>query len=69
VLKAACERRGRDFAEITLGLFMAPLDEAEANTFIDEGYSEMIYAVPAEDRDTVLAHLDRIAAFAEKIRR
>jgi probable F420-dependent oxidoreductase len=68
-LKAACDRRGRDFSEITLGLFMAPLDEGEAHESIAEGYTEMIYAVAAEDRDSVLAQLDRIAEFATKIRK
>ena len=68
-LKAACDRRGRDFSEITLGLFMAPLDEVEAHESIAEGYTEMIYGVAAEDRDSVLAQLDRIAEFATKIRK
>lgn len=68
MLKAACERRGRDFSEITLGLFMAPMDEAEANARISEGYTEMIFSVPPKDRDSVLTQLDRIAALANKIR-
>jgi probable F420-dependent oxidoreductase len=68
MLKAACERRGRDFSTITLGLFMAPMDEAEINARIAEGYTELIFAVPAEDRDSVLGQLDRIADFADKIR-
>lgn len=68
-LKAACERRGRDFSEITLALSMAPLDEKEAHACIAEGYTEMIYNVPPEDRDSVLRQLDTIAAFANKIRR
>ncbi len=68
-LKSACERRGRDFSEITLGLFMAPMDEGEAHESIAEGYTEMIYGVAAEDRDSVLTQLDRIAEFADKIRK
>jgi len=67
-LKIACDRRGRDFSEITLGLFMAPVDESEAHACIAEGYTEMIYGVPAEDRDSVLVQLDRIADLANKIR-
>ena len=67
-LKAACERRGRDFSELTLGLFMAPLDESEAHGCIAEGYTELIYNVAPEDRDSVLRQLDRIAAFASKLR-
>jgi probable F420-dependent oxidoreductase len=68
MLKAACDRRGRDFSEITLGLFMAPMDEAELNERIAEGYTEMIFGVPATDRDSVLAQLDRVAELADKIR-
>ncbi len=68
MLKSACERRGRDFSEIGLGLFMAPMNEAEANARIAEGYTDMIFAVAAEDRDSVLTNLDRIADFATKIR-
>ncbi|MDP6184525.1 MAG: LLM class F420-dependent oxidoreductase [Gammaproteobacteria bacterium] len=69
MLKSACEKHGRDFSEITLGLFMAPTDEAEANARISEGYTDMIFAVAAEERDSVLVNLDRIADFATKIRR
>ena len=47
---------------------MAPLDEKEVNEGIAEGYSEMLFALPSEDRDTVLSKLDEIAALAEKIR-
>lgn len=68
LLRQACEKRGRDFSEITLGLFMAPNDEAELNERIGEGYREMIFGVPSAGRDVVLARLDEIAAIAEKIR-
>ncbi len=67
-LKAACERRGRDFSEISLGLFMAPLDETEAHECIAEGYSELIFNVAPEDQDSVLRQLDRVAALANKLR-
>ena len=68
-LKAACERRGRDFSDITLGLFMAPMGEGEAQTCVAEGYSEMIYNVAPGDRDAVLRQLDLIATLANKIRK
>ncbi|MFT4560494.1 MAG: putative F420-dependent oxidoreductase [Gammaproteobacteria bacterium] len=67
-LKEACEKRGRNFSEITLGLFMAPQDEAKANGWIAEGYSEMIFGVAATERDAVLSQLDAIAEFANVIR-
>jgi probable F420-dependent oxidoreductase len=68
MLREACEKRGRDFSDISLGQFMAPLDEKEITAAISEGYSEMIFAVPSEDRDTVLKKLDEIATFAETVR-
>ena len=67
-LKAACEKSRRDFSEITLGLFMAPREEAEIAQRIEQGYTEFIFGVAAEDRDAVLEQLDQIAAFAELIR-
>lgn len=69
LLKAACAKRERDFSEITLGLFMAPMDESAVNQRVAEGYSEMIFGVAAEDRDSVLTQLDKIARFANTIRR
>lgn len=68
-LKAACERRGRDLSEITLGLFMAPLDESESHACIAEGYDELIYNVAPENYDSVLRQLDRIAVLANKLRK
>jgi probable F420-dependent oxidoreductase len=68
LLKEACDKRDREFTDITLGLFFAPLDEAEARTLVAQGYSELIFAVPSEPRDVVLGHLDAIAAFADRIR-
>jgi len=68
MLRDACEKRGRNFDDITLAQFMAPLDEKEVNDAVGEGYSEMIFALPSEGKDTVLSKLDEIAAFAEKLR-
>ncbi|HCU90260.1 MAG TPA: LLM class F420-dependent oxidoreductase [Gammaproteobacteria bacterium] len=67
-LKVACERRGRDLSEITLGLFMAPLDESESHVCIAEGYDELIYNVAPENHDSVLRQLDQIAVLANKLR-
>lgn len=68
-LKVACERRGRNLSEITLGLFMAPLDESESHACIAEGYDELIYNVAPENHDSVLRQLDRIAELANKLRK
>lgn len=68
MLRAACEKRGRDFNEIDLAMFFAPLDEGQISEALEEGYSEMIFPIPSDGRDTVLAKLDEIAAFSAKIR-
>ena len=47
----------------------APLDEKEIHEAQSEGYSEMIFPLPAESRDVVLQKLDEVAAFAEKVKR
>ena len=68
-VKAACERRGRSFDEITLALFYPPMDEAEVRAQIARGFSVLVYQLPSEGRDTVLPALDKIAALAAKLRR
>ena len=67
-LRAACAARGRDFDEITLSLFFAPMEEAEARAQIELGYSHLVYALPSDGRDEVLPLLDKIAALADKLR-
>ena len=68
MLRQACEKRGRNFDEITLAMFFAPLEEQPIEEAVADGFSEMIFPLPAEDRDTVLAKLDEIAEFSRKIR-
>lgn len=68
MVREACEKRGRDFKEISLAMFFAPLDEAQINQAVGEGFSELIFPLPAEDRDTVLRKLDEITEFVPKVR-
>jgi probable F420-dependent oxidoreductase len=67
-LRAACDKRGRSFDDITLALFFPPLDEGEARAQIELGYSELIFGLPSESADRVLPVLDDIAALADKLR-
>ena len=67
-LREACTKVGRRFEDITLALFYAPLDEAEAMTRRSEGFTDFIFAVPSAGRDEVLPLLDNIAALSTKLR-
>lgn len=68
-LKEACNRRGRAFAELQLGLFYAPAVETELRGRIAEGFTQLIFGLPSETRETVLPKLDELAALAENLRR
>ena len=67
-LREACTKIGRRFEDITLALFYAPLDEAEAMTRRGEGFTDFIFAVPSAGRDEVLPLLDKISALSTKLR-
>ncbi|MCZ6892863.1 MAG: LLM class F420-dependent oxidoreductase [Gammaproteobacteria bacterium] len=67
-VRAACEKRGRSFDDITLALFFPPMDEGEARAQIELGYSELIFHLPSEGADKVLPVLDDIAVLADKLR-
>ena len=68
MLRQACEKRGRNFDDIDLAMFFAPLEEKPIEEAVSDGFSEMIFPLPSEDRSTVLAKLDEIAEFSAKIR-
>ena len=67
-LREAVERAGRSMDEITLALFGAPADEAGARSRIEQGFSELVFGLPAAPRDKVLPLLDRYATLAQKLR-
>ena len=68
-LKQACKDKGRNFDEITLALFFAPMEVSEAQQSIEDGYSHLVFALPSEGRDKVLPVLDAVAELANKLRR
>ncbi len=67
-LRAACDKRGRPFDDITLALFFPPMEESALREQIAHGYSEFVFPLPSEGADTVLPVLDEIAALADKVR-
>jgi len=67
-VRAACEKNGRSFEDITLALFFPPMDEVGLLSQIELGYSEFIFGLPSAGSDELLPVLDDIAALAEKVR-
>ena len=62
---AACKRRGRDPASVTLGMFfaMAPEGNDPLKGLADKGVTRAIFPVPAASADVVLPLLDKYAKF------
>lgn len=60
-LQTACDKRGRNFEDVTLALMDAPWDAGAAGGFLAQGYSKLIFLVPP-DSGNIEADLDRIAA-------
>jgi len=67
-MKAAAEKRGRRFEDITLALFAAPTDAEELQGRIEQGFSELVFGLPQGNPDEVLATLDRYAELVDKVR-
>ena len=67
MVKEAFDRKGRDFNELSLAMFMAPDDEAELASLRGEGFKEFIFGVASAAPDDVLKRLDQIAQTAEKL--
>ncbi|MGH8596760.1 MAG: LLM class flavin-dependent oxidoreductase, partial [Gammaproteobacteria bacterium] len=66
-LRAACDKQGRSFGDVTLALMDAPWDAGEAAGFLEQGYSKLIFLVPP-DSCNIEADLDRIGAVAARLR-
>lgn len=67
-LKQACEAAGRNFNDITLAYFFAPMDIQEIEKNIKLGFSHFIFNLPSESEKTVLPTLDKIVNIIEKIK-
>lgn len=68
-LEAACARHGRKAENVTLALFGAPSDADQLRGRIEQGFDELIFAVPSEQEDKVLPLLDTYAELAETVKR
>lgn len=66
-LRLACDKRGRNFADVSLTLMDAPWDAGEAVGFIAQGFSNLVFLVPPDASD-LLAALDRLAAVVKQLR-
>ena len=61
-LRRACDAVGRDFSEMTVLLFGAPLDPAVIADYHTRGCDGFVFLVPPERQHEVPAVLDEIAA-------
>ena len=66
-LHKACDKQGRNFADVSLILMDAPWDAGEAGGFMAQGYSKLIFLVPP-DSGSIEASLDRITRVMTQLR-
>ncbi len=66
-LKSACHDAGRDYAEMTVLLFGAPLDEAVLRDFVERGCDGFVFIAPPERYHEVPAVLDEIATLSARV--
>lgn len=67
-MKAAMEKRGRNFDDLRIALFGAPLDIEQAKGRLEQGFTDLIFGLPQSREDKVLSHLDKVAALVEELR-
>ena len=68
-IRAACAKRGRNFAAITLALFGPPPKEDLIRESIAEGYTHFVFVIPPESDSVVLSKLDKLAELVLRLRR
>ena len=67
-MAAAMAERGRDMATLDVGLFGAPLDEAQAASRLEQGFTHLVFGLPQSEPSAVLHRLDDIAGLVNKLR-
>lgn len=67
-MAAAMAERGRDMATLDVGLFGAPLDEAQAASRLEQGFTHLVFGLPQSEPSGVLHRLDDIAGLVDKLR-
>jgi probable F420-dependent oxidoreductase len=66
-LRAACERRGRDFESLSRVLMDAPWDTAACQAFMTEGFGKLIFLIPPST-PSLEAALDEVASIVAPLR-
>jgi probable F420-dependent oxidoreductase len=66
-LKAACAEAGRDYAQMQITVFRAPMDTDGLRRYVDAGITRVLLDAPDSSRDEVLRLLDRYAELAAKV--
>ena len=67
-MAAAMAERGRDMAMLDVGLFGAPLDEAQAASRLEQGFTHLVFGLPQSEPSAVLHRLDAIAGLVDRLR-
>lgn len=67
-LSEALAARGRKIEDVDMALFGAPTDYDQLMGRIEQGFDELVFALPDADADTVLPLLDELAELAGKAR-
>lgn len=67
-LEAGLQGRGRQLSDITLAMFGVPPDEDFIKAKMDEGFTHLVFGLPAESDEKVLPLLDRYGELAAKLR-
>ena len=67
-MAAAMAERGRDMATLDVGLFGAPLDEAQAASRLEQGFTHLVFGLPQSEPSAGLHRLDDIAGLVDKLR-
>lgn len=67
-MAAAMAERGRDMATLDVGLFGAPLDEAQAASRLEQGFTHLVFGLPQSEPSAVLHRLDDIAGLVDRLR-
>ena len=67
-MAAAMAERGRDMATLDVGLFGAPLDETQAASRLEQGFTHLVFGLPQSEPSAVLHRMDDIAGLVDKLR-
>jgi len=65
LLHQMAEDAGRDPASIEIGIYGCPMREADVDAYRDAGVDRVVFWLPADDPDTVMAAVDHGAQFVQ----